>query len=152
MGVLTGPGPGKYRLDALVYVYDGDVKDYVLLEDAEVFIHVRGYSRAPENHLDIEHLRANKYVSVSCRGKAGVYAVTDDVDGYEYVEVDCCGTVFILYFRHDQYVLVSKLFTGDIEGDAVVPCGGKKGGLWVEFPRSEYVDQLIYEYTGIKPR
>ncbi|MEM1746375.1 MAG: hypothetical protein QXR33_00285 [Candidatus Nezhaarchaeales archaeon] len=53
---MTGPGEGKLKINAQVYV-NGEP-----LRDVDVYIHVKGYSLARVTHLDIEHPDVNKYV------------------------------------------------------------------------------------------
>lgn len=56
---MTGPGPGKLLLEgAKVFVVeDGDTKEI----EAEVYIHVKGYSLARVTHLDIESFELNRF-------------------------------------------------------------------------------------------
>ena len=46
---MTAPAEGKLPLDAHVYLNEEE------LDDAHVYIHLKGYYRATVTHLDIEH-------------------------------------------------------------------------------------------------
>jgi hypothetical protein len=46
---MTGPTAGKLPIEAQVYLNDAE------LEDAQVFVHLKGFARATVTHLDIEH-------------------------------------------------------------------------------------------------
>jgi len=57
---MTGPAAGKFPLKAEVFLLSGDKKKKV--EDAVVYIHLRGYARARVTHLDIEHRALGKLI------------------------------------------------------------------------------------------
>jgi len=63
---VTGPGPGKIPVKAVVTAItpEGTVR----IEPCNVFIHVKGYSRARVTHVDIES------PALSVRGRGGTYA------------------------------------------------------------------------------
>ena len=46
---MTNPAEGKLLLDAQVYLNDAE------LENAHVYVHLKGFARATVTHLDIEH-------------------------------------------------------------------------------------------------
>ena len=49
---MTGPGPGKVPVKSNVYL--NTPRGLVRVEPCEVYIHVKGYSRARVTHVDIE--------------------------------------------------------------------------------------------------
>ena len=58
---MTGPAPGKIPLrKAKVYIKTPSGK--TLLDNAEVYIHLKGYSRARVTHIDIEHPKLNEII------------------------------------------------------------------------------------------
>lgn len=61
---MTGPAAGKFPLKANVFLLSGDKRKRI--EDAMVYIHLRGYARARVTHLDIEHAALGKLIH---RGK-----------------------------------------------------------------------------------
>ena len=46
---MTNPAEGKLPLDAQVYLNEEE------LDNAQVYVHLKGYARATVTHLDIEH-------------------------------------------------------------------------------------------------
>ncbi len=64
---MTGPGPGKIpvKADVLLITRQGIVK----LDPCDVYVHVKGYSRARVTHVDIESPILSIHVE-----KGGVYA------------------------------------------------------------------------------
>jgi len=50
---VTGPAPGKFPLKAKVWFLRGFEKN--LIEDAEIYLHLKGYSLARVTHMDLEH-------------------------------------------------------------------------------------------------
>ncbi len=64
---MTGPAPGKIRLhNAKVFVKTSSSR--TLLENAEVYIHLKGYSRARVTHIDVEHPKLNEIIPVKGGG------------------------------------------------------------------------------------
>ena len=65
---MTGPGPGKIPLSCSVeLVLDGKK----IAVEAEVYIHVKGWSRALVTHIDVESPDMNIYIA---RPSTGFYA------------------------------------------------------------------------------
>lgn len=63
---MTGPAEGKLDLNATVYLgFDGN--DF-MLENAAVYIHLKGYALARVTHLDVEHEALNHLIPPK-RGK-----------------------------------------------------------------------------------
>jgi len=57
---MTGPATGKFPLKARVFLLSDNKRKKV--EDAMVYIHLRGYARARVTHLDIEHRALGKLI------------------------------------------------------------------------------------------
>lgn len=57
---MTGPAAGKFPLKARIFLLSGDKRKRV--EDAMVYVHLRGYARARVTHLDIEHRALGKLI------------------------------------------------------------------------------------------
>jgi hypothetical protein len=70
---VTGPAAGKLPLKAKVFLLSGDKREKV--EDAMVYVHLRGYARARVTHLDIEHRALGKLIH---RGKGDFL----DIEGF----------------------------------------------------------------------
>lgn len=119
---MTGPGEGKLKVDALVYV-GGEP-----LENVDVYIHIKGYSLARVTHLDIEHPDMNKYMKphsgrfLKIVGVKGGFMIRD-------------GSLIIIV----KSPLLEDLLKVGEETYAWV--GGKHGGIYIGF-KKRYVEEL----------
>jgi hypothetical protein len=50
---MTGPGEGKIKIDSNVGIQT--IGKPIPINNAEVYIHVKGYLNARVTHLDVEH-------------------------------------------------------------------------------------------------
>ncbi|MEM0240888.1 MAG: hypothetical protein QXP29_05450 [Candidatus Nezhaarchaeales archaeon] len=119
---MTGPGEGKLKINAQVYV-NGEP-----LRDADVYIHVKGYSLARVTHLDIEHPDVNKYV----KPHDGRFLKIVGVKGGFMVKE---GTWIMVV----KSILLEDLLKVGEETYAWV--GGKPGGMYIGF-KKVYVEKL----------
>ncbi|MCS7139626.1 MAG: hypothetical protein N3F04_07260 [Candidatus Nezhaarchaeota archaeon] len=119
---MTGPSEGKIKLDAQIYL-NGE-----LLEDAEVYIHVKGYSLARVTHLDVEHRRINEFLRP---GSGSFLKVVGIKGGFTVIGGDWSLVV--------KSSMLSDLLPLGEETYAWV--GGKLGGLYVGF-KKVYVEKL----------
>mgnify|MGYP000427391548 CR=1 FL=1 len=142
---MTGPAPGKLRVkDAkVILTTPAGIRR---LDDAEVYIHVKGWTLARVTHLDIEHPELNNYLPLKI---TGYYPIT--------------GTGWSLR------VILDKLIKGlwiDVESELLskefikygekswVYLGSKIGGIFLGF-RKEYVrrlEKIAEKYYGISPK
>ncbi|RLF17902.1 MAG: hypothetical protein DRJ68_07220 [Thermoprotei archaeon] len=132
---MTGPGEGKLKLEAEVYV-NGEP-----LLGADVYIHVKGYSLARVTHLDVEHEELNGFV----KPKSGRF-------------LKVMGVKHGLRVEGRQWVLVVK--SKELEGllgvgeETYAWVGGKFGGIYIGF-KKKYVEKLeekAWTLFGVRPR
>ncbi len=140
---MTGPGPGKIRLDATVKVYyDGGSEEI----EADVYLHVKGWSRALVTHIDVE-AEGLEYRLVGGPGH-GVY-------GRLYLHGR--GIVFIPLHRAWRLAVINEVL-GDalrrVGGRTAGYLGGKVGGVFIG-ARREYLrvlEEIASSRFGVKPR
>jgi len=119
---LTGPAEGKLPLEAKVILYfDGGRKE---LENAEVYVHLKGYSLARVTHLDIEHQALNAYF----KPKGGRFLSIVGVDGGLEIRLEK-GKIVVL-----SPLLNRVLSPGEATRTWV---GGKYGGIYVGFRKAQ---------------
>lgn len=118
---MTGPAPGKIPLrSARIYIKTGSGK--ILLEDAQVYIHLKGYSRARVTHIDIEHPKLNEIIPPK---RGGFYKLLWYPKG---VEIDLSRLLPGLSIIVEDEAL-SKLLKPFEKSWCYV--GGKQGGIFV---------------------
>ncbi|RLF14633.1 MAG: hypothetical protein DRJ66_05710 [Thermoprotei archaeon] len=141
---MTGPGPGKIPIKAEVYLEP----PHISVEGVDVYVHVKGYSRARVTHIDIEHPSMN----VLLEPGEGYYVRIKGISGG--FEIIIKPTKFM-----KRYVTRIRVKAPDLEG--LIPpnrttvgwLGGKDGGVYLGL-RKEYVRKLE-EWAinhGWKPR
>jgi len=122
---MTGPGPGKLKVtDAKIYLaLPTEVEEL----KADVYIHVKGYSRARVTHLDIEHPELNEIFPPSTTG---------------FYPLIGTGHGFIIKFskliRGLELEVVSKLLASYLifYGEKTwVYVGVKSGGIFIGFKK-----------------
>ncbi len=119
--MLTGAASGKINLDGTVRLQQK------VLEGAEIFIHLKGYSRARVTHLDIEHPELKILPP-----KRGRFATLQNEKNGLTVKIGAqCLTL-------ECSRLKDLLITSE---KTVVWVGGKTGGLYLGFKRP-YVKKL----------
>jgi len=132
---LTGPAEGKIGLDSDVYLNmsRGSVK----LEDAEVYIHMKGYSLAKVTHLDVEHELLDHVIPpkrgrfLSIRGiKDGIEIILD-----EKKELSYRGRRFRPTAIQISCPMLSRVLQPDQKTRTWV--GGKFGGIYIGFRKNE---------------
>jgi len=132
---LTGPGEGKIKLNASVYV-NGE-----LLRDVDVYIHVKGYSLARVTHLDIEHPKINEFI----KPHSGAFLKIIGIKGGLMVK----GRRWTLIVKSP--VLRDLLTIGE---ETYAWVGGKIGGLYIGF-KKKYIEKLedkAMKIYNISPR
>ncbi len=137
---MTGPAEGKLPVEAKVFFVVGSEKK--VLEDAEVYIHLKGYSLARVTHLDIEHSELNKAIPPKRGG---------------FFSIRMKGPTLEIDLGEKGRVLVeAPLLTGllGISGKTRTWVGGKFGGIYVGFrkPEIERLERLAESKFGAKPR
>jgi len=137
---MTGFGYGKILIGGFLEILDEDMNMY--LEDiADVFLHKKGYSKAPFTHIDIEHSFMNKFISESEKGKCEVMYES----GILYIEFP--KYIFLVYLQDKRLFEYAK----ELQSFETV-YGGKEDGVWIEFPLEyqKLVDNLITEIYGLE--
>jgi len=141
---VTGPGPGKLPVRAVVTAITP--QGAVRIEPCDVFIHVKGYSRARVTHVDIES------PALSIRGSRGTYAYVYGIGrGFRVVPKNA-----IQARDHLIKELVVKwegpelLEPGKV---SIAYVGFKEGGIYIGF-KKEVISKLeeFSREKGIIPR
>lgn len=149
---MTGPGIGKILVDdAKCFLICRD--DRVELEDAEIYIHIRGYSYARVTHLDIEHPLLNEIISP----RKGFFLkiinyndiikiVLDQYKQLRYRDKICT----VLYIEILSSVFKNLIYPRKY---IVTWVGGKYGEVYIGFKREqikklEYIVREIYGFQG----
>lgn len=127
---MTGPGPGKTPVkDARIILVSAEGPRML---DAEVYIHLKGYSRARVTHLDIEHPALNEFFPP----RTSFYArVRGMVDGFV---ADLSRYLKGVYVEVSSRTLRRLVRPGET---TVAYVGGKEGGIFLGF-RKQYVQRL----------
>jgi len=139
---LTGPGPGKIKLCAKVYLWSVGKREPL---DATVYLHVKGWSRARVTHIDVES-PGIEYRLVG-GPKQGVYG-----------EIVGTGSGIIFSpFRstwrlevEEKQVLARALRGGE---KCIGYLGGKHGGIFIGFQKHvlRLLEKLAEELYGVTP-
>ncbi len=127
---MTGPGPGKIPVkDAKVVLFSAEGPRVL---EANVYIHLKGYSRARVTHLDIEHPGLNEFFPP----RTSFYArVRGTVDGFV---ADFSRYLKGVYVEMSSRTLRRVVRPGEF---TIVYVGGKEGGIFLGF-RKQYVQRL----------
>ena len=141
---MTGPGPSKILLNAEVEVIAGS--STINVEDAEVYLHIRGWSRAFVTHLDIESPRTNELIA---KPKYGFYAKAIYRPSGLIIFAEKALRPCIL--RIKECLILPRVFSIGDETWCFV--GGKVGGIFIGL-RKIYIDRMervAKELWGIEP-
>ena len=140
---MTGPGPGKIPIDAIVEIVMGARTERI---DAEVYIHVKGWSRAFVTHLDVEHPAMNTVVAKP---------YTRFFAKWVYLpiglSIDCTRAIKPCILRIRSQTL-SKIFnTGESDWCCI---GGKIGGIYIGFRKNiiQRLENYAAKEHGIEPK
>ncbi len=118
---MTGPGPGKISLKNTRVIID-EMGHQRELENAVVYIHLKGYSRARVTHIDIEHDELNKIIPAR---SGGFYKIRRE-DGN--LVLDLSRLIRGLRIIIDNNMLASILKPYESSWCYV---GGKPGGIYI---------------------
>jgi hypothetical protein len=116
---MTGTAEGKLALDAKVYLNAEE------LQNACVYIHLKGYSRATVTHLDIEHPMLNSIIPA----KAKTFARIEGIENGIQITTDEEDKVQIIH------PLLNKVLQRGEKTRTLV--GGKFGGIFIGFRKRE---------------
>ncbi len=141
---MTGPGPGKIKLDAKVLIMVGSKEFRV---NADTYLHIRGWSRAFVTHLDLE---SNELNSLIAKPKSGFYARA--MYRLRRLRVLAERAIKPCIIIIEECNVLPKVFN---EGTTTwVFVGGKVGGVFIGF-RREFIrrfETVAKELFGIEPR
>ena len=143
---MTGPGPGKIRVPARVIIVAGGRARVLGEGEVAVYLHVKGWSRAPVTHVDVEAPGLEELVGGPGRGVYG--AVKGVGPGFRFTP-----------FRGDWHITVVGSLGNPVVRvlsaiNTVGYAGGKRGGIYIGFRREvlrelERVAETVY---GVRPR
>ena len=118
---MTGPAEGKLPLVASVYLNEEK------LEDAHVYVHLKGFSRATVTHLDVEHPSLSPLIPPKVRTFIWIVGIEDGI--------------LIRTEKEDRVKVLCPLFNTVLpQGEKTKTCvGGKFNGLFIGFRKRELV-------------
>jgi hypothetical protein len=116
---MTAPIEGKLPLDAHVYLNEEE------LDDAHVYIHLKGYYRATVTHLDIEHPELTGLIPPKTRTFIWIIGIEDGI--------------LIRTEKNDTVKVIQPLLSNVLgRGEKTKTCvGGKFNGLFIGFRKRE---------------
>lgn len=137
---MTGPGEGKIPLKAKVLVGSREL-------DCDVYLHVKGYSRARVTHVDVECWELNEALPPGAHTYATAYTKGDELHVRFCEPLKAFGSARVLAIRCPQ-LAASLASMRDI-----VYVGGKEGGVFIGF-RREQIRKLeaLASSLGVPPR
>ena len=116
---MTGPGEGKLALDAKVRLNAEE------LPNVNVYIHLKGYSRATVTHLDIEHPKLNSIIPPKAKTSNWIIGIENGI--------------LIITSKDDKvqiiHLLLNKVLSRGEKTRTLV--GGKFGGVFIGFRKRE---------------
>ena len=148
---MTGPAAGKFPLKARVFFLSGDKRKKV--EDAMVYIHLKGYARARVTHLDIEHKALGKLIH---RGK-GNFLDIEGVRGGAIIRPKIEIQIELLGREIEvQGLAVLSPILNEVlkEGETTRTWVGRKfDGIYIGFRRNEItkLEELAARKFGARP-
>ena len=136
--------------------------------NAEIFLHIRGYSGALENHVDVEFDDAKTFGWHFYEGLYGdnygeaYFYYWGDEKKIEIRNENPIGCLNSLFIQLDDSRLFDICFTKTYkhgeeinEWKYICKVGVKSSGIWIEVPtetNSSYIDNAIHELYGIRPK
>ncbi len=116
---MTGPAEGKLSLDAHVYLNEEE------LDNAHMYVHLKGYARATVTHLDIEHPSLFDLIPPKVRTFIWIVGIEDGI----LIRTEKGDTVKV------SYPLLNTVLP---QGEKTKTCvGGKLNGLFIGFRKRE---------------
>jgi len=141
---VAGPSPGKIPLEAIVELISGSRKEQI---DAEVYLHIKGWSRALVTHIDVESPKLN---SIITEPRQGFYARC----------IYKPSTLFIIALQAIRPCVIriqeNMVFPRVFRSSGMTWCyiGGKDGGIYVGL-RKEFIERfedVARRVWGVEPR
>ncbi len=149
---MTGPGPGKIPLeDAEVYLITD--RGSIRLDNAVVYIHLKGYSRARVTHLDIEYPNLENLLS-SGGGYLEIYNVSDMIR--IKLRRNCRLSIQGRLVRVYGLVVKHSAFRDLIEDRSYIVTwvGSKHDGIYIGFKREiiKKLEEIAFKISNLTPR
>jgi hypothetical protein len=148
---MTG-GPGKIKIEANVYLVLQARK--IKVDDAAVYIHVRGYMRARVTHVDIEDRILGKIIH---RGRGNMLKIAGVRGGIEISpkeprEMDINGSKTVVYGLEVRHPLLNEVL--DVGSSTVTWVGRKYDGIYIGFKEAQMkkLEQMAEKIYGVIPR
>ena len=116
---MTGPGEGKLPLDAKVCLNSEE------LPNVNVYLHLKGYSRATVTHLDIEHPKLNSIIPPKAKTFSWIVGIENGI--------------LIITSKDDKVQIIHPLLNKVLpRGEKTrTLVGGKFGGIFIGFRKRE---------------
>ena len=137
---MTGPGEGKIPLKARVLVGGREL-------GCDVYLHVKGYSRARVTHVDVECGELNEAVPPGARAYATAYTRGGEL------RVRFREPLKALGYARELVIMCPELAAALAPMRDLVYVGGKEGGVFIGF-RREQIRKLeaLASSLGVPPR
>jgi len=130
---MSGPGLGKLLLEnAKVFIDNKEI-------EADVYIHIKGFSLARVTHLDIENEELNKIL----KPKEGGFFSIHGVDGGIEIKFEKNRVKVLHEFLNEVLKKGEKIRTW---------VGGKEGGIYIGFKKEQIVklEKIVKEKFNFK--
>ena len=116
---MTAPAEGKLPLVASVYLNDEE------LDNAHVYVHLKGYSRATVTHLDVEHPSLVNLIPPKARVFIWIMGIENGI--------------LIRTEKGDKVKVIQPLLNNVLpQGEKTKTCvGGKFNGIFIGFRKRE---------------
>jgi hypothetical protein len=148
---MTG-GPGKIRIDANVYLVLKERK--IKLDDAAVYIHVRGYMRARVTHVDIEDGVIGKIIH---RDRGNMLRIAGFRGGVrinpkEPIEMDINESKTVVYGVEVRHTFLNEML--GVGSSTVTWVGRKYDGIYIGFRETQMkqLERMAEKIHGVMPR
>jgi len=145
-------GPGKVEIGADVYLVLRDRK--VKVDDAAVYVHVKGYMRARVTHIDIEDRILGKIIH---RGRGNMLKITGIKGGIEVepkkpTEMEIGGSRTVVYCLEVHHPVLNEVL--EIGESTVTWVGRKYDGIYIGFKEAQMkkLEQAAEKSYGVAPK
>lgn len=149
---MTATSSGKIKISADVYLKLEEEK--IKVDDAAVYLHVKGYMRARVTHIDIEDRIFGKIIH---RGRGNMLEIIGIKGGLEIRpkyprEMGIEGSKTVVYALVARHPLLNEVLKA---GESTITWVGRKyDGIYIGFKETEMkkLEKLAEEIYGVIPR
>ena len=148
--MVGGPGKIKINTDVYLVLQEGRIK----VDDAAVYIHVKGYMRARVTHLDIEDRILGKIIH---RGRGNMLEITGIEGGIKVKpksprEMNINGSKTVIYDLEVHHPLLNEVL--EVGESTVTWVGRKYDGIYIGFKEAQMkkLEQVAEKTYGVTPR